>query len=77
MKSFIYFLKDFVNITPKCQGIRICNNNNTRVICEQNRIRFVLYNFRNNVNIKNKKINDQVSNPAEPHVALASIQKNI
>ena len=24
----IYFLKDFIYIIPKCQRIRICNNNN-------------------------------------------------
>jgi len=55
-EQLIYFPKYFINIIPKCQGIRICDddyydddnnnnnnnsNNNTHVISEQNRIRFV------------------------------------
>ena len=27
LKSLFYFPKDVINITLKCQGIRICNNN--------------------------------------------------
>jgi hypothetical protein len=28
LKLFIYFPKDFINIILKCQGIRICNDDN-------------------------------------------------
>ena len=45
-----HFPQDFNIIIPKCQGIRICNDN-TRVTGEQNRIRLVRYNFRKTVNI--------------------------
>jgi hypothetical protein len=36
----LYISRIRVNIIPKSQGIRICDNN-TRVISEQNRIRYV------------------------------------
>ena len=73
LKPFIYFPKDFINIIPKCQGIRIYNVN-THVISKQNRIRFVSYNLERLLTYKIKK-KDQVLNSAAPHVSLAPIQK--